>query len=59
MIRLKVSVIAVDYGLNRLGDFKAKCLLLGDHSDGVLETTADGYTSDTRESSESETDVDM
>lgn len=36
-VQPKISVMAVEYGLNRLGDFKTKLHLLGDHSNDVLE----------------------
>jgi hypothetical protein len=58
-IRPKVSVMAVVYGLNCLGDFRAKLHLLGDHNDDVLETTADDYASETEHSSDSESDVNL
>ena len=50
--RPKVSVMAVEYGLRRLEDFKTSLHLLGDHSDDVLEQTADGFESDPDEESD-------
>lgn len=62
-IRPKASVMAVEYGLCRLGDFRRKLHLLGDHKDDVFddvyETNADGYISETDDGIESESDISL
>ena len=58
-VRPKISVMAVEYGLNRLGDFRTKLHLLGDHSDDALETTEDGYASEAEDGNEIESDVNL
>jgi hypothetical protein len=56
-IRPKVSVMAVEYGLRRTGDFRTNLHLLGDHTGNSLETI--DYTSETENSNGSESDISL
>jgi hypothetical protein len=56
-IRPKISIMAVEYGLHRPGDFKTKIHLLGDHTDDVLENIGDGHSSEKEDGNDSEFDA--